>query len=158
MYFGIRPYSQYPGNEQFDVLYDTLKKIDSNLELYRHTTDRQKQNLWRAMTGTYLSLPGAALLMDKNKEESQEEYASGGKIHIKKENRGKLTALMKRTGHSASWFKKNGTKAQQKMATFAINAAKWKHGDGGLLDRMQSVYGNDIVAMRKALQMAKNKQ
>lgn len=61
------------------------------------------------------------------------EYAKGGKIHIKPENRGKFTALKKRTGHSASWFKEHGTPAQRKMATFAINAAKWKHGDGGTL-------------------------
>ena len=38
-------------------------------------------------------------------------YSSGGKIHIKKENRGKFTALKKRTGHSASWFKAHGTPA-----------------------------------------------
>ena len=55
------------------------------------------------------------------------EFAKGGKIHIKPENRGKFTALKKRTGHSASWFKAHGTPAQKKMATFAINAAKWKH-------------------------------
>lgn len=60
-------------------------------------------------------------------------YASGGKIHIKKENRGKFTALKKRTGHSASWFKAHGTPAQRKMATFELNARKWKHGDGGHL-------------------------
>ena len=35
--------------------------------------------------------------------------ASG--IHIKPENRGKFTALKKRTGHSASWFKEHGTPA-----------------------------------------------
>ena len=33
------------------------------------------------------------------------DYRTGGKIHIKPENRGKFTALKKRTGHSASWFK-----------------------------------------------------
>jgi hypothetical protein len=32
-------------------------------------------------------------------------------IHIKPENRGKFTALKKRTGKSASWFKKHGTPA-----------------------------------------------
>ena len=62
------------------------------------------------------------------------EYAKGGKIHIKPENRGKFTALKERTGHSASWFKEHGTPAQKKMATFALNARKWKHGDGGELD------------------------
>lgn len=54
-------------------------------------------------------------------------FANGGKIHIKPENRGKFTALKKRTGHSASWFKAHGTPAQKKMAIFALNAAKWNH-------------------------------
>lgn len=48
-------------------------------------------------------------------------------IHIKEKNRGKFTALKKRTGHSASWFKAHGTPAQKKMAIFALNARKWKH-------------------------------
>ena len=63
------------------------------------------------------------------------EYSSGGGIHIKPENRGKFTALKKRTGHSATWFKEHGTPAQKKMAVFALNAKKWKHADGGLLHR-----------------------
>jgi hypothetical protein len=64
---------------------------------------------------------------------SLEQYASGGKIYIKPENRGKFTALKERTGHSATWFKEHGTPEQKKMATFALNAKKWKHGDGGHL-------------------------
>ena len=86
------------------------------------------------------------------------DYRTGGKIHIKPENRGKFTALKKRTGHSASWFKAHGTPAQKKMAVFALNARKWKHGDGGLIERMQSVYGDDIAAMREAIQLAKSKK
>ena len=61
------------------------------------------------------------------------EYKKGGKIYIKPSHRGKFTALKKRTGHSASWFKAHGTPAQKKMATFALNARKWKHADGGFL-------------------------
>ena len=59
--------------------------------------------------------------------------ASGGKIHIKPENRGKFTALLKRTGKSASWFKAHGTPLQRKRATFALNARKWKHAHGGII-------------------------
>lgn len=62
------------------------------------------------------------------------EFSSGGKIHIKPKNRGKFTALKKRTGHSASWFKQHGTPAQKKMAVFALNARKWNHADGGELN------------------------
>lgn len=54
-------------------------------------------------------------------------FASGGKIHIKKKNRGKFTALKKRTGKSASWFKAHGTPAQKKMAVFALNSRHWGH-------------------------------
>ena len=62
-----------------------------------------------------------------------DQFAKGGhKIHIKKANRGKFTALKKRTGHSASWFKAHGTPAQKKMAVFALNAKKWKHAHGGI--------------------------
>lgn len=63
----------------------------------------------------------------------EEFFASGGKIHIKKKNRGKFTALKKRTGKSASWFKAHGTPAQKKMAVFALNARKWKHAHGGII-------------------------
>ena len=62
-----------------------------------------------------------------------EQYKSGGKIYIKPENRGKFTRLKQRTGKSATWFKKHGTPAQKKMATFALNAKKWKHQEGGSL-------------------------
>lgn len=78
------------------------------------------------------------------------DYKSGGKIHIKPENRGKFTALKKRTGHSASWFKAHGTPAQKKMAVFALNSRKWKHGDGGYLDRIVATYGS-IEAARDAI-------
>lgn len=57
-------------------------------------------------------------------------YKDGG-IYIKPENRGKFTRLKERTGKSATWFKQHGTPEQKKMATFALNAKKWKHADGG---------------------------
>lgn len=57
-------------------------------------------------------------------------FKDGG-IFIKPENRGKFTALKERTGKSSTWYKEHGTPAQKKMATFSLNAAKWKHADGG---------------------------
>ena len=57
-----------------------------------------------------------------------EQFNSGKSgIYIKPSHRGKFTALKKRTGKSASWFKAHGTPEQKKMATFALNARKWKH-------------------------------
>lgn len=57
-------------------------------------------------------------------------FGDGG-IFIKPENRGKFTSLKERTGKSSTWYKEHGTPAQKKMATFSLNAAKWKHADGG---------------------------
>lgn len=66
-------------------------------------------------------------LLDNGYKDGKLPGYKNGKIHIKPANRGKFTALKKRTGHSASWFKENGTPAQKKMAVFALNAKKWKH-------------------------------
>ena len=72
--------------------------------------------------------------------EEVNEHSSGGKIHIKPENRGKFTALKKRTGKSASWFKAHGTPAQRKMAVFELNARHWKHDLGGPIVRDANIY------------------
>ena len=97
-----------------------------------------KQTAWDR-----LSLPAKAEMMKaavrngitdlKDIRQKYNEFAEGGGIHIKPENRGKFTALKERTGHSATWFKEHGTPAQKKMAVFALNSKKWKHGDGGNL-------------------------
>ena len=77
------------------------------------------------------------------------DYRDGGSIHIKEENRGKFNELLDRTGKSASWFKEHGTPLQKKRATFALNARKWQHADGGSIDTMgneqleSSDYSND---------------
>ena len=67
-------------------------------------------------------------------------FKDGG-IFIKPENRGKFTALKERTGKSSTWYKEHGTPAQKKMATFSLNAAKWKHADGGELH----IHGGDFT-------------
>ena len=72
-------------------------------------------------------------------------FAEGGRIHIKPENRGKFTALKKRTGKSATWFKEHGTPAQKKMAIFALNARKWKHANGGPLMSNGTEWDNGLT-------------
>lgn len=68
-------------------------------------------------------------------------YAKGGKIHIKKANRGKFTAAAKRAGMSVQEYarhilanKDKYTPTLVKRANFARNASKFKHADGGYLD------------------------
>lgn len=67
-------------------------------------------------------------------------FAKGGPIHIKKENRGKFTAAADRAGKSVQAYasqvlanKENYSPTMVKRANFARNAAKW-HGGGGIID------------------------
>lgn len=72
-------------------------------------------------------------------------FADGGNIHIKPENRGKFTRLKKRTGKSSTWYKEHGTPEQKKMATFALNARKWKHAFGGNLITNGAEWNNGLT-------------
>lgn len=71
-------------------------------------------------------------------------FGDGG-IFIKPENRGKFTALKERTGKSSTWYKEHGTPAQKKMATFSLNATKWKHADGGELHTHGGDFTNGVI-------------
>ena len=125
-------------NEVIDNLSDSdLKNLLSNYSNYYR---RQFRRNFKSDTADYMrkalkivpaTLPiaiGASLYNDQDGDPNY-NYNKGkdSGIHIKKKNRGKFTALKKRTGKSASWFKEHGTPAQKKMAIFALNARKWKH-------------------------------
>ena len=60
---------------------------------------------------------------------------NGSGIHIKKKNRGKFTSYCggKVTDASIRKAKASGNPTLVKRATFAANARKWKHKDGGIL-------------------------
>lgn len=62
-------------------------------------------------------------------------FAKGGRIHIKPENRGKFTEYCggKVTSECIAKGKRSSDPAIRKRATFAANARKWKHADGGQL-------------------------
>lgn len=66
-------------------------------------------------------------------ENELEIFKSGGKIHIKKKNRGKFTAAAKRAGQSVQEHARsvlndpNATPLQKKRANFAIQAKRWHH-------------------------------
>jgi hypothetical protein len=53
------------------------------------------------------------------------------KIHINPKNKGKFNALKKRTGKTTEELKHSKNPLTRKRATFAANAKKWKHEDGG---------------------------
>lgn len=57
------------------------------------------------------------------------------KIYIKPENKGKFTATKKATGKSTEELTHSKNPLTRKRAIFAQNAKKWKHQEGGLLER-----------------------
>lgn len=59
----------------------------------------------------------------------------GNKIHIKKENKGKFTDYCggKVTDECIQKAKNSGNPKLVKRATFAANARKWKHKEGGII-------------------------
>ena len=88
-------------------------------------------------------------------------YNSGGKIHIKESKRGTFTEAAKRHGKSVQAFasqvlanKDNYSSAMVKKANFARNAARW-HAEGGLLDRMNKLYGSDVGKMLEVINKIK---
>jgi len=77
--------------------------------------------------------------MEKRIEELALMLKKGSKIHIKKENRGKFTDYCggKVTSECISRGKNSPDPKIRKRATFAANARKWKHADGGVVDSYQ---------------------
>ena len=72
---------------------------------------------------------------------------NGSGIHIKKENRGKFTDYCggKVTSECIAKGKRSSNPAIRKRATFAANARKWKHEDGGIIRKMQTAAGGPLV-------------
>lgn len=63
-------------------------------------------------------------------------FAKGGGIHIKPQNKGKFTSYCggNVTAECIAKGKRSSDPAVRKRATFAANARKWKHAEGGFLD------------------------
>ncbi len=82
---------------------------------------------------------------------------NGSGIHIKKENRGKFTSYCggKVTSACIARGKASPNPAIRKRATFAANARKWKHGDGGVIS-MQRGYNMPQVIDYSAFNPSKN--
>ena len=91
-----------------------------------------------------------------------------GGIHIKKKNRGKFTEYCggKVTEECIAKGKKSKDPKIRKRATFAANARKWKHENGGIL-KAQDGTGNLYaphplspvgIALNQAKAMAKGKK
>lgn len=85
------------------------------------------------MLANYAAYGGPINIFDS--EVIDHELAEGGKIHIKKANRGKFTDYCggKVTSECIARGKRSKSAAVRKRATFAANARKWHHALGGYL-------------------------
>ena len=74
-------------------------------------------------------------------------FAKGGGIHIKKKNRGKFTDYCggKVTSECIARGKRSSSPTIRKRATFAANARKWKHEDGGPLFTHGGIWDNGLT-------------
>lgn len=74
-------------------------------------------------------------------------FASGGKIHIKKANRGKFTKYCggKVTSECIAKGKRSSDPAVRKRAAFAANARKWHHALGGELMSNGTEWDNGLT-------------
>ena len=72
---------------------------------------------------------------DKQARQYIEKYKKGSKIYIKPENRGKFTEYCggNVTAACIAKGKRSPNAKIRKRATFAANARKWKHLEGGVL-------------------------
>lgn len=68
--------------------------------------------------------------MDEAKN-ALKEFKNGGSIHIKPSHRGRFTEYKERTGKTTQEALHSSDPHVRKMAQFAVNAAKWKHEEGG---------------------------
>lgn len=108
--------------------------------------DAYNQQIKIANAKNLASLENRAANIDtQNDINAMAAYAAdGGKIHIKKKNRGKFTAAAKRAGMGVQEYarhvlanKDRYSSTLVKRANFARNASKWKHADGGPLEWWQ---------------------
>ena len=115
---GVKLGAKYPGDEVFMNMINNYNGHKSFLIPHLDLDTRAgRRHVWDAMTGQYFKQGGILKRVESGKSE----------IHIKPENRDKLTRLKKRTGKSESELWKEGNPAVRKMITFARNSRKWKH-------------------------------
>ena len=118
------------GGKRRPVNAEELKELEDFRRRFELTDDPSRPNYFMYAPRKQEHSLGGPLV-----EWALNEYAKGGGIHIKPSHRGRLTELKKRTGKSEAELYRTGNAATRKMITFARNARKWKHGDGGYLEQ-----------------------
>lgn len=115
---------------------DNTYRLSKDQEDNNWDLQRTKDYLDEAERESIMLLSNSKMPIYKSKPKSEGGYYynpfnEGSDIHIKPSHRGRLTALKQRTGKSEAELYRTGGPEVRKMITFARNARKWKHEDGG---------------------------
>ena len=104
--------------------------------------DEANRDARASFTNTALNLDEA-----NDRRAASNYFDEGGGIHIKKKNRGKFTSYCggKVTSECIARGKRSSSPTIRKRATFAANARKWKHEDGGPLFTHGGIWDNGLT-------------
>lgn len=117
-----------------DIEADTLRNLEANYAAFGGPMDFGGGAIDYDFMNQYLGIKElAALGKNTSLGSLPNSFAKGGKIHIKKANRGKFTEYCggKVTSECIARGKRSSSPTVRKRATFAANARKWKHAFGG---------------------------
>lgn len=117
-----------------DIQADTLRNLEANYASFGGPLNFGGGAIGYDFTNQYLGIKElAALGKDTSLGSLPNSFADGGRIHIKKANRGKFTEYCggKVTSECIARGKRSSSPAVKKRATFAANARKWHHAFGG---------------------------
>ena len=126
-------FSKYLKINQMNYV-DDAKKLQDYKQEYSKAMTKLRELLTKYPMFTGAVVTGAGYQTTKHK--------NGGKmkIHIKKKNKGKFTTYCGGTVTQAciNRAKASGNTTLVKRATFAENVRKWKHKNGGILQKLQN--------------------
>lgn len=112
-------------------------------------TARLNREIDKANLRAWRSLGNTASNIDTNNDllALANYSADGGPIHIKKKNRGKFTDYCggKVTSECIARGKRSSSPTIRKRATFAQNARKFKHADGGWLNTHGGNFSSGVI-------------
>lgn len=115
----------------------------------KNLTKELNADIDKANRKAFANLTNAAWNVDANNDFNiMSSFArNGGPIHIKKKNRGKFTDYCggKVTSECIARGKRSSSPTIRKRATFAANARKWKHEDGGPLFTHGGIWSNGMT-------------
>lgn len=133
--------------KQGAFVYPEIQEINGELIDFTHPSHRRSEAINSAIErrDTVRMTPKQAKWFTENYKQYYPSFKKGGRIYIKKKNRGSFTRWCKGkvTAECIRRGKNSSNPAIRKKATFAQNARRWKHENGGVL-KAQDGTGNNF--------------